>query len=73
MRPLAETCERMFGLLSKIVAPPLGCIEPQRGNQRRLVPCGILAGLLAQRRLVAFRIEDIIRDLEGRTERAPVG
>ena len=52
---------------------PTRALEPQRRDERRLVPVGVLARALAERGRVAFGVEQVVGDLERGADRRAIG
>src|SRR6202051_3536003 len=68
----AEGRERGIGARQKIAHALLGAVDPELGDEGGLAQGGVLAGLFAERRRVAFDVEQIVGDLEGLAERAAI-
>ena len=64
--------ERADGLLRQSVAALARGLKAERGDERRLVAIGVLAGAFAERRFIGFDIENIVGDLKRRAERLAI-
>ncbi len=70
--PCTERTQGRLGLGGQPVPAGLGRVEPEARHQRALVAPRILAGRLAERGGIAFGIENVVGDLERRSERLAV-
>src|ERR1700728_344085 len=68
----AERGKSPFGLAHEFVQPCLCARAAKNADDRRLARLRVLAGLLADKRGVAFNVEKIVRDLEGLPDRQSV-
>src|SRR5271170_3509321 len=64
--------DRGDGLVDQAVELAARALEPERADQRGLVLGRILAGAFAERRRVAFHVENVVGDLKRSADRPPI-
>src|ERR1700730_2029794 len=67
-----EDRERLVGARQQVAHALLGAVDAELGDEGGLAERCVLPGLLAERRRVAFDVEQVVGDLEGFAERAAV-
>ena len=68
----SERRERRFGLGHELLEPPFGAGDAEHADEGRLAGGGVLAGLFADQRRIAFDIEEIVGDLKRLADRRAV-
>src|ERR1700722_16563313 len=62
--PGPEWRQRLLGLSDKLLQPCLGRIDSEHADHRGLACSGVLAGRFADKGGIAFKIEQVVGDLE---------